>query len=412
MYITPRFAIPIVLAIFCSHSALGQKAEWPWRGPTNNGIAEQGQTPPTEWSDTKNVVWKTKVPGRGHSSPIIAGDKIFLTTADESAKTQSVLCYELDSGKALWAETIHRGKFNPRIHQKNTHASPSIACDGNHIVAVFNNDSSVMVTAMELDGKKLWTKKAATYKSKYPFGFAPSPIIDGDTVLVTFEGSNDAAIVRYDTKTGEEVSRIKRDRSSSYSTPVIANIDSAKHLLISGGMKVSSYDLSSEKLEWEAKTAWQVSCGTLVWDNENKIVFASGGFPRPQTLAIDAKSGKTLWSNRTKSYEQSMLVYKGFLYTLTDNGIAYCWDAKTGDEMWKSRLSSPVSASPVVANDHIYFSDEKGTTYVINATSEKFDLVATNRLGNVSFATPAFVNDRIITRVAQGKQGWLYSLGE
>lgn len=407
---TERFFFKVTIAsiattfAFCllSQTAFSQ-VSWPWRGPSGNGIALTDAAPPTDWSASKNIVWKTKVPGRGHSSPIVAADRIFLSTADDNAKTQSVIAFDLKSGDQLWDRQVHQGGFNPKIHKKNSHATPTIAVDGERVFVVFNNAGGVEVNAFDLDGEPLWHARAGEYKSTYPFGFAPSPIIYEDEVLVTFEGITEAAIVAFDRESGRETRRINRDKSSSYSTPVIAKVGGREMLLISGGKKVSGYDPESGTELWSVPTVWQVSCATLVWNDD--MVFASGGYPAPQTVAIEASTGKLVWQNKIKSYEQSMLVHDGYLYTLSDKGVAYCWRAKDGEEMWKERLSGPVSVSPVLANGNIYMSDEMGTTYVIKPNPNAFELVAKNSLGDSTFASPAFVGDKIYMRIGTGKGG-------
>ncbi len=412
--------LTIKIAAFCMWLAVcgqplhAQSINWNWRGPTADGKASNGEKPVVSWSESKNVLWKTKIPGRGHSSPIIFNNKIFLTTADQANKTQWVLCYDRKTGDQNWATQIHKGNFNPKIHPKNTHASPSIATDGQYVFAVFNNSGSVIISALDMDGNKLWKQNLGTYKSTYPFGFAASPILMGDEVLATMEGTAVAAIIGYDKKTGKETRRISRDKFSSYSTPVLAKINNNPMLLISGGKKICGYNPKSGAQLWKVDAKWIVTCGTMIWDND--IVFASGGYPAAQTLAIDGKSGRVLWENKVKVYEQSMLAHNGYVYALSDNGIAYCWDAKTGDQKWKSRLQGPVSASPVLANGNIYFTSESGSTFVVKATPNEFQLVSQNKLGQSAFASPAFVEDKIYTRVGFGVRGqmteYLYCIGK
>ena len=137
--------------------ALAQSGDWStWRGPNGNSIAAEGEAPPVSWSATKNVIWKTPVPGRGHSSPTVHGNRIFLTTADDSAQIQSVLAFDRKSGKQLWKTDVLKRGFPNAIHSKNSHATPTIACDGKRIYASFFNRNSINVTALDLNGKKLW----------------------------------------------------------------------------------------------------------------------------------------------------------------------------------------------------------------------------------------------------------------
>ena len=167
-----------------------------------------------------------------------------------------------------------------------------------------------------------------------------------------------------------------------------------------GGTTVKGYDPENGKELWSAPAQWQVSCGTVVWDDD--MVFASGGFPAPQTLGVKADGSATVaWQTPKKCYEQSLLAHQGYVYGLTDTGICYCWDAKTGDVKWQSRMKSKVSASPVLAGDHLYFITENATMFVIKPNPEEYQLVSEMELGSSAFATPTFVNNRIYLRIAE-----------
>ena len=383
-----------------------------WRGPLGNGLAES-QQPVTTWSETENVIWAAKVPGRGHSSPIISNGKIFLTTALRDTAQQMVLCFNQADGEQLWQTEVNKGGWTEKIHKKNTHASPTVACDGSRVFAVFNNHGQTQIAALDFEGNVLWKKFVADYKTKFDFGSGASPLIYGDNVLVPNEASSDCAIIALDRESGNETMRIERGSFSSYSTPVIAEVAGQTQLLTSGNEAVTGYDPESGSKLWSLPTAWLVSCGTPVWNGD--MVFASGGYPVPQTIAIDAKSQTKLWDTNVKCYEQSMLAYDGRLYGLSDRGVAYCWDQKTGAELFKTRFASPVSASPVLAGGHIYFTAENGQTLVIKADSENFEQVAVNQLGNSAFASFALDQDRIYTRVGNrdgGYQETLYCIGE
>ena len=217
----------------------------------------------------------------------------------------------------------------------------------------------------------------------------------------------------YDAETGERKWSAPRP-SINYSTPVVANVAGKEQLLISGISKVASYDPMTGKENWAAPAKWLATCGTMVWNEST--VFASGGYPGPQTLAVAADgSGKMLWEKPLKCYEQSMIVVDGFLYGITDKGVIFCFDAADGTEKWKRRFKGPVSASPVFANGMIYFTAENGQTMVIKANPEKFEEVATNQLGTSSFASFALADNKIYTRVGDkrgGYQEWLYCIGE
>lgn len=392
--------------------------EWrTWRGPHLNGVAADDQTPPTEWSETKNVVWKSPVPGRGHSSPTIVGDRIFLTSADESSQTQAVICFDRKSGKQLWLTPVNRGGFPAQIHNKNTHASPTAVSDGERIYASFLNHDVVQLVSLSFDGKVLWNKPAGAYRPKqYKYGYAPSPLLYNGTVIVASEFDGSSYMAAFKTSDGSEVWRTPRPNRISYSSPVVGRVAGRDQLLISGGELVSSYDPTTGKPLWATPGTASATCGTMIWEGD--LVFASGGYPKKETICVKADGSKTVvWRNQEKCYEQSMLVRDGYIYAINDGGIALCWKADTGREMWKSRLpGGAVSSSPVLANGNVYVSNEKGTLFVFKATPERFVAVAQNQLGDEAFASPAFVDNRIYLRVATsargGRQESLYCIGQ
>lgn len=384
-----------------------------WRGPNRNGVViDQG--PPTTWSDSENVVWKVQVPGRGHASPIVVGDQIILATSDTSEETQSVVSFDKGTGQQKWVTVVNQGNFNPRIYPTNTHASSTVSSDGESLFVVFNNNEGAQLAALDLQGNLLWEKQAAKFVPKYPFGFGASPIIYKDTVIVTSECERGGSMVAFNTGTGDEIWRVARDGATSYSTPVVAHVAGKEQLILSGDRSVVSYNPASGVENWRVDGPWVVTCGTAVWSDD--MVFASGGFPAQKTVAVKADgSGQIVWENKVKFYEQSMLFYDGYVYGLADSGVCYCWDAADGTEMWKERMASKVSASPVFAGGHIYISVESGKTFVFKASPQQLEIIAENQLGDTAYATPAFVDDRIFLRVAEGpgkaKQEWLYCIG-
>ncbi len=411
----PSVAIPLTAADkgIADFPKLSADRDWPWwRGPSRNGVAVGSA--PSEFGDDKNLVWKTPVPGRGHSSPIVVGDRVFLTTADEAAKVHSVLIFDRASGKQLSKIDINTGAFPTSNHPKNTEATPSIACDGERIFAAFYHHDSVEAVALDLNGSIIWKQKVGAFRpTKYEYGYAPSPIIYQNTVIITGEYDGPSFIKALDRATGKEVWAISRPNNITFSTPVVAHVAGKDQMLISGAEKIVSYDPASGKQLWETAGTTFATCGTMVWDGD--MVFASGGYPKAETVAVNAKTGKLIWKNNQKCYEQSMLAHAGHVYGYTDNGVLFCWRAADGKELWKQRLSGPVSASPVLAGGNIIMADEQGTFYVVRPNPEKFDPVAKNQVGNDSFASPAACGGQLFLRVAQrgdgGRQEFLYCFG-
>ncbi len=413
-----QLSIPWTSVVLWIAFGLGTvSAEWSWRGPYGDGHAPKTAVIPSEWSEEKNVLWATDVPGRGHSSPIVVKDRVFLTTADESNFTQSVLCYDLQTGEQDWATTCYQGvTFSPQ-HAKNTQASPSIAAAADRVFAVFCNNNQVHATCLDFDGKILWRRVVGQWiPLKYQFGFGQSPIYHDGKLIVTSESETDPFVAALDPQTGDDLWRIRRSAATSYSTPVIAKISGREQLMLSGGRCVAGYDPTNGQQLWEAEAPWDVTCGTMVWHPTEPIVYASGGYPNKQTLAIRADgTGEIVWKNPIKCYEQSMIVVDGCVYAHAEGGILYCWDGLTGKRQWRQRLSGAESASPVFADGRIHLTNEASTTWVIRPNREKFDLVAENQLEEEMFASIAVMGNRIVLRVADHdgskRQERLYCIG-
>ncbi len=387
--------------------------DWPgWRGAFRNGIAEQ-QHVPTQWSDTENVVWKSEIPGRGHASPTIVGERIFLATADEKAQTQSILALSRADGQQLWITQLHSGGFpgDSRFHVKSSHASGTLACDGSAVYGAFLNHEKIYVSAVDVDGNILWQKEIGPFDSK--FGYAPSPTLYEGLVLVAADNQGGGYLAALKRADGEIVWRIQRPAVSTYATPVVAHVAGRDQLLLSGARTVKAYDPHTGDELWSVDGTAEATVGTMVWDANH--VFASGGYPQSETLCVDASNGAVVWRSREKLYVPSLLVHDGFLYGVDDKGIARCWDASTGKMQWEGRLSSDNSSSPVLAGDNIFVCDERGTAWVFKAVPSGLEVVGKNPLGDQFFASPVIVENRLYLRAAHGsgsaRREVLYCIG-
>lgn len=408
----------LLLFIFCSNLNAAEFAptDWPnWRGPTNNNVAAPRQTPPTTFGPTTNVLWKAPVPGRGHSTPTIVGDSIFLATADEERQIQGVIAFDKTNGKQLWIKEVSRGGFPP-THPKNTHASVTLAASPTQVFVTFHHHDKLTLASYDHDGKPLWSVDAGPYAPRiYEYGYAPSPLLYKDLVIIAADYETGGYLAGFNQTTGAQVWKTPRPRMLSFSSPIVANIASKDQLLISGCEMVASYDPLTGKEIWSTPGTTMATCGTLVWDNG--IVFASGGYPKAQTLAVKGDgSGQVLWSNPQKCYEQSMLAVDGYVYAVNDNGIAFCWRGSDGQEMWKQRLAGPISASPILVNDTIYATNEAGQTWVYKASPQGYQEVAQNKLGDEAFASLVIADSKIYARIAVRESGkrqeYLYAFGK
>lgn len=396
---------------------LSAATDWPWwRGPQRNGHAAPEASPPTAWSETQSVVWKSPVPGRGHSSPTVVGNQVYLTTADETAQVQSVLAFDKSTGKPLWKTDLSQGGF-PRTHNKNTHASPTVASDGELLFVTFHHHDTLQAAALDFAGKIVWNKSLGEYHpQRYEYGYAPSPMPYRQTVVIAAEYDGASFLTALDRRTGAPVWKTPRPENITFSTPAILPVGGRDLLAISGANKVACYDPATGRPLWAVDGTTAATCGTIVADGD--ILFASGGYPKAETVAVRVGpgGGEVLWKNDKKCYEQSMIAVGGYLYALTDQGVLYCFQGADGQELWRERLQGPVSASPVLAGGNIYWSNELGTTYVFRPNPERCEMIAQNQLGDESFASPAVVGKQLFLRVASsaggGRQEYLYCLGQ
>ncbi len=381
------------------------KNDWPWwRGAGADGRSH-GDNVPTRWSATENIAWRTAVPGRGHASPIVWGDRVYLASADEQAEKQLLLAFDRNTGDQIWNREVHQGEFMAK-HGKNSHASATPACDGERIYSVFVNHSALNVTATDLDGKQVWQTNAGTFGSEH--GYGSSPVLHKSLVIVLGDNLQRCFVAALDRSTGRVVWRTDRKttgRHGSYATPIVAEVAGKPQLLVSGMHSTSSYNPETGKLIWTCSGPAEVTACTLAFND--RLVFSSGGYPEKELLAIrangrgDISKSHVVWrTGKGVTYVPSPICHKGKLYVVGDNGVTTCFEAETGKQVWQGRLEGNFSASPVCAGDLIFVTNEAGKTYVFRAGS-KFEIVAQNDLGGGGFASPAICGGQIFLRSEQ-----------
>lgn len=377
-------------------------ADWPcWRGPTHDGHAPPGQRVPLSWSDTENVLWTADVPGRGNGSPVVAGDRIFLATCDESSGNQSLLAFDRSSGRRLWQTTVHESGAM-RKHERSTGASVTPACDGERLFVAFANDGAVIATALSRDGRRLWQKKVCDYRIHQ--GYGASPIVHGGLVIMAADQPGGGAVVAFDRATGAEAWRRERPRNPSYSSPVVQRLCGRDQLILIGNDRVVSHDPQTGEAIWEWQGGTTECVTTTVSDGTR--VFSSGGYPRNHVAAIRGDGSARLeWENDQRVYVPSMVCRDRYLYGVLDAGIATCWDSATGAEKWKKRLGGNFSASLVLVDDLVLATSETGATTVFRASPAGFEAVGGGTLGDEVFASPAVCGDRIYFRIAEQVDG-------
>lgn len=414
-----RPACPCVFLLFLAASLSAQAGElserdWPWwRGPDRNGIAHADQNPPLTWDESSNVIWKIPIPGRGHGSAIVVGDRVLLAAADHETEQQLVLCFHRNTGDELWRKVVHSGGFPTKGNKKASLASATPATDGERVFINFLNGGAVHTTALALEsGEQLWQTKISDYVIHQ--GYGSSPAVYQDLVIVTADNKGGGAVTGLRADSGEPVWNRPRPVKPNYPSPIVLHVAGRDQLLLTGCDLVTSLNPLTGEEYWEVEGATTECVTSTVTDGTH--IFTSGGYPDNHMSAVVADgSGRLAWRNKLRTYVPSMLVQDGSLFAVLDAGIATCRVAATGEEQWKSRLAGTFSSSPVLVGDRIYATNESGTTFVFRASPDRFELLSRNQLGDNVFATPVICDSRIYTRVAhdidEERQEFLYCLG-
>jgi outer membrane protein assembly factor BamB len=393
----------LIIATFI-HTARADN--WPeFRGPTGQGISTAAGVP-IRWSASEGIAWKQPIPGTGWSSPVLVDGRIYLTTAveqgGEGAISLRALCVDATSGSILWdVEAIRPTADEAKVmHQKNSLASPTPVVVGDRVYVHFGHMGTA---ALDLAGNVLWRQTEIDYDPTH--GNGGSPVVVNDFLIFSCDGAADPFLIALDRANGQPRWKVPRQemkaQSFSFSTPLVIEVDGAPQLISPASGYVGAYDPTT------GREIWRVTYG----DGFSVIprpVFAHGmlyicsGYTRANILAIDpagargdATADHVRWqSNRSVPFTPSVLVVGDELYFVSDNGVATCVDARTGDQHWTERLGGAFSASPVFAGGNIYFLSEEGVTSVVKA-GKTYELVASNDLGERALASPA-VDDGVI----------------
>jgi outer membrane protein assembly factor BamB len=424
-----------VMGVFaCALAADAREANWPqWRGPGGTAISDEKGLP-VEWSDSKNVLWKTPIPGRGHSSPIVWGAKVFLTTslegpvvpdakpvahirrgqrfvhpdstgADRSYKLQ-VLCLDRDTGKILWQRTAYEGTVYDDRHRKNTYASSTPVTDGRRVIAFFEAEG---LYCYDFGGNLLW-KSSLGKIAKMGMGPGTSPLLYGNLVILQCDqedGGEEAGsfIAAVDGTSGKEIWRTPRTQRKTHSTPLLVRSAGRAELICSGWETVVAYDPATGRELWRADGVggWAIPSAVAGHD----LVFLSAGYPNKRTVAIrpggsgDVTRTHVVWSyDKGSAYVPSPILYGDYFYILSDKGLVTCLDPRTGVveyEGGRPPVGATFFASPVAFDGYLLFSSEDGDTFLVQA-GPKHAVVRTNPMGEPIYASPAIAAGRLFIR--------------
>lgn len=433
-----KIFIPALAAVVLI--ALSDKPHnWPsFRGASASGIAD-GTSPPVSWDAGagKNLAWKTAIPGLGHSSPVIWGDRVFLTTAISSARQSRfdsgnidtsatagdlsehswrVYCMDKRSGRILWERTVLKGKPRIQRHVKSSYANPTPAVDGSHLVAFFGSEG---LYCFDFEGVLLWKKDLGMLEGGWSsvkglqWGFGSSPIIYRDLVIVQCDTQSQSFLRAYHLDDGSVAWSVDRDEDTSWGTPTILSFPARDELIASGTKYYKGYDPATGRELWRLHDGIDVKIPTPVVGGG--LIFLGGGSShgRRNFYAVRAGSAgeintdpngapdkRIAWmSPLIKPHVVTPLVYHNQLYVCSDNGVLATFDATSGENGFRARLGqgTSFSASPVAADGRIYFASEDGDVYVVRAGGE-FELLARNPVGEVIIATPALSDRSIFIR--------------
>jgi len=414
-----KLALVLSYAVICITTL--QAENWPrFRGPTGQGLScEKGL--PLHWSASSNIVWKMSIPGEGWSSPIVWGDRIFVTTATENGSSCRVLSLSTKDGKVHWNKEVFQ-QVPRRKEGKNSYATPTPVTDGKTIFAVFGDGS---VVALNFEGGILWTNREVKFYSRH--GLGSSPLLYGNLFIMPYDGSNDITtpgqwpnntreerlgwqipwdqsfVVALDTSTGKRVWTGKRGMSRiAHLTPNIIEHEGKTQILSAAGDVVQAFDPKTGERIWSVYSQGEgVTPSPAIGDG---LIFTSSGFEKTTIRAIrmggkgDVTESHIAWEQRKGAPTQPSLLYVSpYLYAITDGGIAHCYKGTTGEIVWEERVGGNHSASPVYADGRIYFLSEAGESVVIAAGADYKEL-ARNNLNEKCQASMAISNGRIFIR--------------
>ena len=426
--------LPVFLALLSLQSP-ASSANWGyWRGPAGNGVAAGDA--PTTWSDSANVAWKVAIPGRGHSSPIVWGDRVFLTTAIPTGKPADppaepaaegqgrrgggrqaaplvehrfvVMALDRATGKTVWEQTATVATpHEPHHFQYGSFASNSPVTDGTRVFASFGSRG---LYAYDMNGKLLWKKAFGVKLTMFrQFGEGTAPVLHGDRLIMLMDHEGDSFIAMLDAATGKELWRTPRtgDAVTNWSTPLVAEHNGTKQIIVSASRRVHAYDFNTGKSIWTATGLGQNTIPQPVQYGD--LVYVMSGYRNPKGMAIRlgregdlTGTDAIVWTqDRGMSYTATPALHDGTLYMITDTAMVSAFDMKTGQPLYHQvRLPKPynIKSSPVIANGRIYYATEEGDV-IVAKTGPAWEIIATNSLADQSFvSTPAIAGGEIFLR--------------
>jgi outer membrane protein assembly factor BamB len=387
-------------------------ADWPrWRGPNADGVAD-GRKLPTRWGKTENIRWSAPLPGWGTSSPVVYGERVFVTSHLKDKKSLLTLCFDRRTGKELWRHDFGFGA-DQRTHEKSNLAVNTPAVTQDAVYVAFGNAD---IARYSHDGKLVWVSRYMERfgDPKMAWGYGVSPLVLDDSVLFPWNHHKGPCfLIGLDQKTGEIAWKKERPVGTAHATPLLVEHHGQKDILVPGQNRLAAFDARTHEELWRYGEGEGPFNGEIIsspvhgdglvfvqlW-RESKIhaIRLTGQGKPPEPVWVSKKAGPV---------EASLLYYRGLLYAWMDNGVLVCLDVKTGEELYRERLGGACNSSPIAGDGHIYLSDNDGKTFVVKAGRE-FKLLETNHLGERLTASPAITGNRLIYRT----DSHLYCIGQ
>jgi outer membrane protein assembly factor BamB len=386
----------VVLVIFFSF--VGQSQNWPgWRGPNGDGTSTETNLP-VEWDATSNIIWKSEVPGVGHSSPIIWEDWLFTLTAFPETKEKVLLCYDSRNGKLLWQKTVVKGSWEDK-HADNSHASGTPVTDGKLVYLSFLDGDDAVVAAYDFSGNQLWIQRPGTFSS--PHGYSCSPILYKDIVIINGNSKGDSFLAALNKTDGGIIWNVLHpNKAHSFSTPIIRELAGKTQLIFLGNQEIASYNPDSGEKYWFISGPSEDFCSSPVYNEETGLLLVSSAWPQRHLLAVnpdgkgDVSESKVVWRTTKGAYYVPSPVTTGdYLFSTMTNGRVHCIDVHSGNTIWEENLGRQYS-SPVLANGLVYMPNDEGLVTVIKP-GPSLEVIAKNSIGERMNASPAISKGKI-----------------
>ena len=374
---------------------------WPcWRGPRGDGTCIEKNVP-TNW-DPAGAIWKVELPGKGHASAIVWGSRVFTVTALPEMRERVLLCLDRDTGKILWQQTVVRGPLE-KLHKENSYASGTPATDGERIYVTFRVGDEIIVAAHDFaSGKQLWLVRPGTHDGGW--GFSNEPVLYKDKVILDGDGKGKSFLIALDRADGSTLWRVDRtNKGISYSAPLIRELAGRIQLIQCGDRCVTSFDPDTGRELWKVDGPSEEFVATPVYSERAGLIFVSSSWPKRFLLAIRPNGSGNVtqthiaWQDtKGAPYVPSMIVADDYLFSVNRSGVAFCYEAATGEVLWQQKLGRH-HASPVLVDGLVFMINDDGEVNVIKPGAQ-FNRVAKYELGESCYASPAISDGQVFLR--------------